>query len=273
RVSARRRDVPGGRRPVAGGHAVPRARHRAGADEAAAPRPMRDGVRGGGAGYALVRGVSRPLPRLFYAHVQVAGLGNVPAKGPLIVAANHHNSIVDAMIGIAVIPRHLRILANAPLFRHPLIGPFLRMMGALPVHRRKEAGDDPSKNAALFEATTAALTSGGAILIFPEGITQPEPSLQELRTGTARMLFAGESALPGLEITLLPVGLVFDRPGPFRTGSALVWIGASVASRDLRPPAPAGISAALTGQPARVLTDRLAEALRALIVEADDRRT
>lgn len=227
----------------------------------AAPDPMSDA----GAGYALVRALSRLLLRLFYARIEVVGAENVPARGALIVAANHHNSIVDAMIGIAVIPRRLRILANAPLFRHPLIGPFLRMMGALPVHRRKEAGDDPSKNAALFEATTAALGSGGAILIFPEGITQPEPTLQELRTGTARMLLAAESASPGLSVTLLPVGLVFDRPGTFRTGRALVWIG---------PPVRTGPRDAGEGPAAaRVLTDRLGAALRAQIVEADDRQT
>jgi glycerol-3-phosphate O-acyltransferase / dihydroxyacetone phosphate acyltransferase len=220
---------------------------------------------GGGAGYALVRGLSRLLLRLFYARIEVVGLENVPARGAFIAAANHHNSIVDAMIGIAVIPRRLRILANAPLFRHPLIGPFLRMMGALPVHRRKEAGDDPSKNAALFEATTAALGAGGAILIFPEGITQPEPSLQELRTGTARMLLAAETAAPGLEVTLLPVGLVFDRPGTFRAGRALVWIGQPVSTSTARE--------GPQSSAARVLTDRLADALRAQIVEADDRRT
>ena len=218
---------------------------------------------GPGAGYGLVRALSRLLLRLFYARTEVVGLENVPERGALIVAANHHNSIVDAMIGIAVIPRRLRILANAPLFRHPLIGPFLRMMGGLPVHRRKEAGDDPSKNAALFEATTAALRSGGAILIFPEGVTQPEPSLQELRTGTARMLLAAEAASPDLAVTLLPVGLVFDRPGTFRSGRALVSIGAPVATKDI-----AAAQAA-----ARVLTDRLTDALRGQIVEADDRQT
>ena len=94
------------------------------------------------------------------------------------------------MLLIATLDRPLRVLANAPLFRHPLIGPFLRLIGGLPVHRRKEAGDDPNKNAALFAATTAALRAGGAIAIFPEGRTQPEPALQEVRTGTARMLLA-----------------------------------------------------------------------------------
>ena len=216
-----------------------------------------------GTGYALVRALSRFLLRLFYARVEVVGAENVPSSGPLIVAANHHNSIVDAMLLLAMIPRRVRVLANAPLFRHFLIGPFLRAVGALPVHRRQEAGSEAPRNEALFEATSAALVAGGAIAIFPEGRTQPEPSLQELRTGTARMLLAAEGAALNLSVTLLPVGLVFDRPGTFRTGRALVWIGPQVVTRDVRE-GPAA---------ARVLTDRLGVALRAQIVEADDRQT
>ncbi len=218
-----------------------------------------------GAGYRLVRALTRWLLKLFYAHIEIVGAERVPAAAPLIVAANHHNSIVDAMILIAVMPRPLRVLANAPLFRHPLIGPFLRLIGGLPVYRRKEAGNDadPARNTDLFAATTAALAAGGAIAVFPEGVTQPEPALQTLRTGTARMLLDAETAIPGIHVTLLPVGLVFDRPGTFRSGRALVLIGTPIPTTELSG-GPA---------PARVLTDRLTEALRRQIVEADDRQT
>jgi len=142
----------------------------------------------GSVGYALVRGLVQFLLGLFYRRIEVVGAEHVPPVGPLILAANHHNSLVDAMLLLAIIPRRLRTLANAPLFRHPLIGPFLRLVGALPVHRRQEAGDDPARNTELFDATTVTLRAGGAILIFPEGRTQPEPVLLTLRTGTARML-------------------------------------------------------------------------------------
>ena len=164
-------------------------------------------------GYDLVRGVIRLLLRLFYRRVDVAGAERIPARGPLLVAANHHNSIVDAMLIIGTFPRRITPLANAPLFRHPLIGLFLRTVRGLPVHRRKEAGDDPAKNAALFAATTEALHHGEAILIFPEGVTQPEPALQPVRTGAARMLLAAEADPGSPRVTLLPVGLVFDEPG------------------------------------------------------------
>lgn len=221
-----------------------------------------------GTGYVLVRGLSRLLLGLFYPSIEVVGRENVPDAGPLIVAANHHNSIVDAMILMTAFDRPLRVLANAPLFRHPLIGPFLRAIGGLPVHRRQEAGDDPEKNRELFAATTEALGRGSAIALFPEGRTQPEPALQQVRTGAARMLLAAEAARPGgPRVALLPVGLVFDRPGTFRDGRALVAIG---------PPVPTGGLPADGGEPlapARMLTERLRDALRAQIVEADDRAT
>jgi 1-acyl-sn-glycerol-3-phosphate acyltransferase len=220
-------------------------------------------------GYLLVRALARFLLNLFYTRIEVVGAEHVHTAGPLIVAANHHNSVVDAMLLLTVIRRPLHILANAPLFRHPLIGPFLRLIGALPVHRREEAGDDPSRNAALFAATTAALRAGGAILIFPEGRTQPEPVLQAIRTGTARMLLAAESEEPSHpRVTLLPVGLLFHQPGTFRAGRALVLIGPPIATAECLDG-----GQATSGRAARVLTDRLADALRAQIVEADDRHT
>jgi 1-acyl-sn-glycerol-3-phosphate acyltransferase len=215
-------------------------------------------------GYRLVRALARFLLRLFYARIEVVGAEHVPSSGALVVAANHHNSVVDAMLLLAVMPRPLRSLANAPLFRHPLIGPLLRAAGALPVHRRQEAGNDPARNAALFAATTATLQDGGAILIFPEGRTQPEPVLQEVRTGTARMILAAADGHP--PATLLPVGLVFQQPGTFRAGRALVLIGAPVAIGDC-------LGSDAPEQAVRTLTDRLADALRSQIVEADDRQT
>jgi len=177
-------------------------------------------------GYRLVRGFIRLLLWLFYRRVDVVGAERIPSSGPLIIAANHHNSLVDPMLIMATFPRRLTVLANAPLFRHPLVGPFLRAVGGLPVNRRKEAGDDPRKNEAMFATAIAHLRAGGAILIFPEGRTQPVPTLLPLRTGVARLLLGTEAAGGRHGVTLLPVGLVFRMPGTFRVASALIAVGA-----------------------------------------------
>lgn len=219
-------------------------------------------------GYRLVRGVIRLLLRIFYRRVDVVGADRIPAAGGLIVAANHHNSIVDPMLVMATFPRRITVLANAPLFRHPLIGPFLRAVGALPVNRRAEAGDDPRKNDALFATVWEHLRAGGAILIFPEGRTQPRPTLLPLRTGAARLLLGAETDGARHGVVLLPVGLVFERPGTFRAAAALVAVGKPVDVDDCVAAHAADPQAAV-----RRLTDRLASALGAQLVEAEDQHT
>jgi glycerol-3-phosphate O-acyltransferase / dihydroxyacetone phosphate acyltransferase len=204
---------------------------------------------------------------LFYRRVDVVGLERIPARGPLIIAPSHNNALVDGLLLLAKAPRPLMPVAKAPLFHHPLIGPFLKLVGAVPVHRRQDAGEDPARNLAMFSAVADALRGGGAILIFPEGVSQPEPTLMPVRTGAARMLLAAR-AQGSQPVTLLPVGLLFHEPGTFRAGWALVVFGDPVPSEDCVTQA-----ARAPQEAARRLTERLAEALRRLIVEVEDRHT
>lgn len=195
------------------------------------------------------------------------GAERIPRSGPLIVAANHHNALVDGVLLLSVLPRRLVSVAKAPLFSNPLIGPFLRLIGALPVHRRQEGGTDPARNDRLFTASTATLRGGDAILIFPEGVSQPEPTLMPLRTGAARMLLAAEADSVG-PVTLLPVGLMFHEPGTFRTGWALIAVGEPVEAADY-----VALARSEPEEAARRLTARLGEAMRRLIALVDDRQT
>jgi 1-acyl-sn-glycerol-3-phosphate acyltransferase len=216
--------------------------------------------------YRVIRAAARLLLGLFYRRIEVVGAEHVPARGPLIVTANHHNSLIDPMLVMTAVPRPLVILAAAPLFRNPVIAPFLRLVGALPVLRRQEGIGDPARNDTMFGAVAAALARDGAVLLFPEGRTQPEPVLLPLRTGAARMLLTAATA--EAPVTLLPVGLVFHKPGTFRAGWALVLVGAPVPTADcvaLRETEPE--------RAVRELTERLHEALARQIIEADDRQT
>ena len=133
-------------------------------------------------GPRLIRAFVRALLAIFYRRLDVVGLDHLPARGPLIVAANHQNGLIDPMLLMAALPRPLRPLAKSGLFRHPIIAPFLHLARALPVYRRQDAGSDTSGNALMFRAVGEALGHGGAILIFPEGVSQPEPALMPLRT-------------------------------------------------------------------------------------------
>ena len=205
----------------------------------------------------------------FYRRVDVAGLERVPLRGPLVVVANHQNALVDPLLLLGRLPRALRPLAKAPLFRYPVLGWLLRLIGAIPVHRRHESEGGPDRNAASFARVTELLANGDAVLLFPEGVSQPAPVLMPLRTGAARLVLGAEHQKGGtLGVTLVPVGLVYEEPGTFRTGRALILIGDPVPTHDL-----IGAYAVDPASAVRVLTDRITGALRALVIEAEDRRT
>jgi glycerol-3-phosphate O-acyltransferase / dihydroxyacetone phosphate acyltransferase len=213
-------------------------------------------------GYRLVRVVAALLLWLFYRRIETIHAQRIAATGPVVIAANHHNALVDAMLIVASVPRRITPLAKAPLFGHPLIGPFLKLVGAVRVHRRVD-GADPGENAAMFAAAVAALRAGGALLIFPEGTSQPRPMLMPLRTGAARIVVG--AAAEGVHAALMPIGLVFDEPGTFRAARALVSVGPPVATDDVGRQYAQAPDAAV-----RALTERLADAIRAQIVEAED---
>jgi len=220
-------------------------------------------------GYGLVRTLARWVLEVFYRRIEIVGIEHLPESGPLIVAANHQNALVDPMLLLGLVPRRMVPVAKEPLFRHPVIGPFLRIVGALPVLRRQEGNADPSRNREMFAAASAHLGAGHAVLIFPEGTSQPEPTLMPLRTGAARMLLEAEAATGGtLGVALVPIGLVYHEPGTFRAGRALLSIGAPVATADC-----VALYATEPEGAAHRLTDRLSTALRRQIVEADDRET
>ena len=214
--------------------------------------------------YRLFRALARFVAGLFYRRVEVIGLERVPPTGALIVAATHQQGLMDGVLLAATLPRRLRPIAKAPLFRYPIIGQLVRLAGAIPVHRRQDEGAGAVDNEAMFGAARQALGQGDALLIFPEGVSQPEPALMPLRTGAARLLLgAGDD---GQRAVLLPVGLMFHEPGTFRVGTAVVLIGEPVPTADLETPV--GDDDAV-----RRLTTRLGSALQRLIVEARDRHT
>jgi glycerol-3-phosphate O-acyltransferase / dihydroxyacetone phosphate acyltransferase len=203
----------------------------------------------------------------------VVGLERVPVSGPLIVAANHQQGLMDGVLLAAALPRRLRSIAKAPLFGYPIIGQLARLSGAIPVYRRQDEGGAVD-NRAMFSAARRALEQGEALLIFPEGKSQSEPTLMPLRTGAARLLL-GEAGEPtageptqGPAPTLLPIGLMFHEPGTFRVGTAILLVGRPVPTDDLQALPPSDSERAV-----RQLTERLGDALGRLIVEATDRHT
>lgn len=184
----------------------------------------------------------------------------VPREGPVLLVANHPNSLMDPALVAAVAGRRVRFLAKAPLFTDRAVGWLVRGSGAIPVYRRADAGGEVNNEDA-FRAVHAALAAGSAVAIFPEGLSHSEPSLAPLRTGAARIAL-GAAALLGGPLPIVPVGLTFRRKEAFRS-EALAVVGRPVEWAHL-----AGRT--VEDQDAvRELTARIHDALRAVTVNLE----
>ena len=203
----------------------------------------------------LVRWLARLSCRLFY---RVDCAGAPPSAGPVLLLPNHPNALLDPAVIWTTARRDVRFLAKSTLFDGPL-RPLVAGSGAIPVYRRLDQGVDPSKNTETFAAVDAALADGDAICVFPEGVSHSTGRLVPLRTGAARMALSAKRR--GVRVALVPVGLNFERKTAFRSRLTVVY-GQPFGCDDL----PGGDSDPAT---VRALTDRIAERMRRLLVEAE----
>ena len=168
--------------------------------------------------YVVLRGFGRLALRWFYRDVEVLGLERLPAEGPALLASNHPNALVDALVVGCTLQRPVTLTAKATLLENPLTRSLLRIAGVVPLRRasddaaRGNGGSalDPARNASAFAAVLDVLQEGGIVLLFPEGKSHSDPALAPLRTGLARIAFMARDERH-LTIPIIPVGLTFER--------------------------------------------------------------
>ena len=198
-----------------------------------------------------------------YYRLTVGG-ADVPRDGPVLLVANHTNSLMDPALVTVASRRRVRFIAKAPLFAHPGIGWLVKAVGSVPVYRQM---DDPrlvSQNFDSFRDVHVALAGGFAVGIFPEGISHSASRLQPLKTGAARIAIGAAQQI-GHAFPIVPVGLVFRDRRTFRS-SAHVIVGESCAWDDLAARGPGDKEAV------RELTRRINASMHAVTLNLHDWR-
>ena len=124
---------------------------------------------------------------------EVFGLDNVPARGPLILVANHNNIIDPPLLGASIPHRPVVFMAKKELFDRWYSGWLVRGYCAFPVRR-----GEPDRQA--FRHALEVLRRGLILGMFPEGTRSKTGAMGPAQPGTA--IIALRARVP-----ILPVGI------------------------------------------------------------------
>jgi 1-acyl-sn-glycerol-3-phosphate acyltransferase len=142
--------------------------------------------------YRALRGpVRRALARWF--HLSIEGLELLPASGPYLIAANHHNYLDGIVLGVAA-PEPISFLVMPRVWRATPLHPMLhRHIGSIPI-------DLGRADVSALRRALQTLEAGKVVGIFPEGPFSVRGRLEPGLPGVA--LLALRSGVP-----VVPAGI------------------------------------------------------------------
>ena len=127
--------------------------------------------------------------------LDIEGRENVPARGGALLAPNHV-SMADAVFLIASIDRPIRFLMFKGSYDHPLVKPFAKILGVIPI----ASDQGPREMIHALRQATEALKNGEVVCIFPEGQMTRIGQMLPFRRGMERIV-------KGVEVPIIPVNL------------------------------------------------------------------
>jgi 1-acyl-sn-glycerol-3-phosphate acyltransferase len=139
---------------------------------------------------------SRVLVSHFFASDVVVTGEDFIARGASYVIVSNHRSYIDILVAQAALKIPFLWLAKSELFKIPVFGPAMKILGHIPVERNKAF----RASSALARAEEALL-DGKSVWVFPEGTRTARGELGRFKRGA--FLMAVRTGAP-----LLPVAIV-----------------------------------------------------------------
>jgi 1-acyl-sn-glycerol-3-phosphate acyltransferase len=141
--------------------------------------------------YGTLRLLGLGLAKAWF-RVEIVGRERVPAHGPFVLAPVHRSNI-DFLLASFVVPRRMRYMGKASIWKWNAPGRFFSMLGAFPV--RRGSADRES-----LRTCIRVIENGEPLVMFPEGTRQTGAQVHELYDGAAYV--AARTGVP-----LVPVGI------------------------------------------------------------------
>ena len=209
--------------------------------------------------YQLFKIPARLAIKLYCKHIYINRKDVLSLDGPLLIACNHPNSFLDAVILATLFDKPVVSLARGDAFNNKFVFNVLRGLNILPVYRLSEGTENLHTNYSTFDTCRDIFRKNGIVLIFSEGLCVNEWKLRPLKKGTARLAISSwEQDIP---LTILPAGINYHSFSSF---------GKIVQLHFGQPILPSDFPEQTSdGQTNRLFNQKLSDSLMPLIVHLD----
>ncbi len=158
--------------------------------------------------YNLVKIPAHLAVPLYVKKLQINKPACTQHKGPVLLACNHPNSFLDAIILSSIFKEPIFSLARGDAFNGKTAAKILRGLNMLPVYRTSEGVENLEHNYDTFTSCIQLFREQKIVLIFSEGLCVNEWHLRPLKKGTARLAIqAWEQNIP---LTVQPLGINYN---------------------------------------------------------------
>src|SRR5690554_3932317 len=137
---------------------------------------------------------------------------NVSTKRPIILAPNHRNALLDALMLVysSYHAKQVVFLARADIFKQKFVAWLLRGLRIMPVFRIRDGIDNLDKNNEVFDNAARVLKKNNPLALFPEGRHNPKQSLLPIQKAVPRIVLPTEASLDfELHSQIVPVAIYY----------------------------------------------------------------
>ncbi|GAB3562724.1 lysophospholipid acyltransferase family protein [Amycolatopsis endophytica] len=169
---------------------------------------------------------AKTMFRVLDLKLRVEGSEHLPARGGAVIACNHVSYLDFIFCGLGAQPakRLVRFMAKKPVFDHRISGPLMRGMGHIPVDRAAGRG--------AYDEAVDRLRAGEVVGVFPEATISPSFTVEEVKSGAARM--AAEAGVPLIPMAVWGTQRLWTKGHPRRLAQRHVPISVLM-GEPLRP--------------------------------------
>lgn len=160
--------------------------------------------------YQFLKFLSKVYLKIHFKKIIVSDYSKLGKSGPLILASNHPNSFLDAIILGTLFSQPVHFMVRGDVFKRGWISKFLFILRLHPIYRLSEGRENLNLNEDSFSVASQIINSGEILLIFSEGLCVNEWKLRPLKKGTARIAQMVLNNGPLQTINIQPVGINYS---------------------------------------------------------------